>query len=671
LTTEKPCFYWIRDDRLFLWSTPSRIDNSDPILHDWPDSSPRKTTMSFLAELKRRNVIKATILYLVASWLILQVTDVLIPALTLPESALRLVTMLLILGFPLVLIFSWVFEMTPEGLKREKDIDRSQSIVAGTGRRINTLIVILLVAAIAVVAIDRLIPEQEIAGGYETGTDQAAADPDLAATTTGKAPQRSIAVLPFVNMSGDKENEFFSDGLSEEILNTLVGIDDLQVTARTSSFQFKGRNEDLRQVGALLSVANILEGSVRKSGDRARITAQLIRAEDGYHLWSQTYDRTLEDIFDVQTDIAESVARALDVVLDDEQRERMQRTGIRDVDAFVDFQKGQAAFWEAHEDGIDMDILAKSAGHFTAAIAREPGFASAYYLRSDFYTHSIMTSVALTEEDRQQLYAKLQSDIALASQHARSPAQRAAIDVDATLMSTDWRLLSSRFEQALESTGCPDANWVEVAQALGNRQKAFEFYKRTISCNPLNWYSYQSAAFAALWAGRPEAALEIARTARAVLVEANLVEDANSIDLSEVLALLALGRGDEAGQIAEQSRLDMRPTILAIVAAAQGHVDDSRAFREEALDQVIEGLNAYNKVTLFAIVGDREAANAAAAILDQYPGGSALLATAVHYCQCGAPFKLDATPNFRSHLEEAGIAWPPFSPIKFPAMQTQ
>ncbi|MGI9264198.1 MAG: hypothetical protein ACR2QU_04675, partial [Gammaproteobacteria bacterium] len=501
--------------------------------------------MSFFAELKRRNVIKVALLYLVASWLILQVTDVLIPALTLPESALRLVTLLLILGFPLVLIFSWVFEMTPAGLKREKDIDRSQSIVASTGHRINTLIVILLVAAIAVVVIDRLIPETttDSAPGLANQVIDESKSPTVGALN---APPRSIAVLPFVNMSGDEENEFFSDGLSEEILNTLVGIDGLQVTARTSSFQFKGRNEDLRQVGALLSVANILEGSVRKSGTKARITAQLIRAEDGYHLWSQTYDRTLEDTFDVQTDIAESVARALDVVLDDEQRERMQRTGIRDVDAFVAFQKGQATFFEAHEDGIDMDLLAESADYFTQAINREPGFARAYFLRSDFYGHTIMTSENLTEEDRQRLYLDLQSDIALASQNARSPAQSAMIDVDATLISTDWRLLPSRFEQALDSTGCPAANWVEVAQPLGNPQKALDFYQRAIACNPLSWYSYQSVAFAALWAGQPEKALETARTGRTVLVDANLVQDANSIDLSEVFALLALGRSDEA-----------------------------------------------------------------------------------------------------------------------------
>ena len=624
--------------------------------------------MSFFSELNRRNVIKVMMLYLVASWLILQVTDVLIPALALPESALRLVTLLLILGFPLVLIFSWIFEMTPGGLKREKDIDRSQSIVASTGHRINTLIVVLLVAAIAVVAIDRLIPETttDSAPGL---ADQVVDKPETLSISEPGAPPRSIAVLPFVNMSGDEENEFFSDGLSEEILNTLVGIDGLQVTARTSSFQFKGRNEDLRQVGALLSVANILEGSVRKSGDRARITAQLIRVADGYHLWSQTYDRTLEDTFEVQTDVAESVARALDVVLDDEQRERMQRTGIRDVDAFVDFQKGQATFWEAHEDGIDMVLLADSADYFTQAIAREPGFARAYYLRSDFYSHTIMTSESMSEEERQQLYADLQNDIALASQHARSPAQSAMIDVDATLISTDWRRLPAHFEQAMDSTGCPDANWVEVAQVLGNRQKALDFYQRAIACNPLNWYSYQSVAFAALWAGQPEKALKTARTARTVMVDANLVEDANSIDLSEVFALLALGRGDEARQIAEQSRLELRQTMLAIVAAAQGRLNDARAHREKALAQGVDGLLEYNKVTLFAIAGDRDAANAVAAVLDRYPAGPALLASSVHYCHCGAPWDLDVTPNFQARLEEAGIAWPPYSPITFPAMQ--
>jgi TolB-like protein len=633
-------------------------------------------TMSLFAELKRRNVIKATILYVVASWLLLQVTDVLIPALTLPESALRLVALLLILGFPLVVIFSWVYEMTPDGLKREEDVDRSATITRGTGRRINVLIVVLLVLAIVTVVIDRLIPETASVEKQATVADQTEtlATDKLARvepTTPGRPiPERSIAVLPFVNMSGDKENEYFADGLSEEILNTLVGIDDLQVTARTSSFQFKGKNEDLRDVGAMLGVANVLEGSVRRSGDRARITAQLIRAEDGYHLWSQTYDRTLEDTFKVQTDIAESVARALDVVLDDDQRQRMRDTGVRDVDAFVDYQKGRAAFFKAHEDGIDLEKMRESADYFTKAVVREPGLARAYYLRSDYQAHSIMAS-EISDARRAEFYAAYQNDIAMASRHAGNPAQRAAIEVDATLISTDWSLLDARFEQALDSAECPDTVWLEIVQAIGNRQKALEFYERAIACDPLNWYAHQSASAAALWAGQPELALEIARAGQRLLIDADLAQGASNVDLSEIFALLALDRGEEARHIAEQSLSPLRLTLLTVVAAAQLRLNDARAFREEELAGAVDGITAFNKLTLYAITGDRQTANTVAAELDRFPAGPMILAAIVRYCTCGAPFDLEATPNFKARLEEAGIPWPPFTAVEFPAMQSQ
>ncbi len=625
--------------------------------------------MSLFVELKRRNVIKVAVLYLVAAWLILQVTDILIPALTLPESALRLVTMLLILGFPLVLIFSWVFEMTPEGLKREKDIDRSQSITPETGRRINVLIVVLLIAAIGVVVVDRLIPEEAPPMTSTAHEAQPDATPPPA-TGAASAPANSIAVLPFVNMSGDQENEYFADGLSEEILNSLVGIGDLQVTARTSSFQFKGRNEDLRDVGAMLNVANILEGSVRRSGNRARITAQLIRTQDGYHLWSQNYDRTLEDTFEVQTDIAESVARAMDVVLDEDQRQRMRDSGIRNVDAFVDFQKGRQSFYEAHEGGIDLGLMKESADLFTAAVDKEPGLSDAYHLRSDYYMHAIMESADDDDDLRREYGAAYERDLELAGRYAETPHQRALIEVDATLWSRDWTLLDTQFERALESTGCAEGVWFEVVQTLGDRQEAFRYYRDAIACDPLNWLVYQSASMAAIWAGEPRAALEIVTDGRRVLEDAGLAQDASSLDMPESFALLALGRDEDAQRVAEDSTVDLRDTIFSFVAAAQGRLDDARTYRKKQMASGSSAMNAYNEIALHAIVGDRELANAAAARLDSFDTGSTLLATTVHFCHCGAPFDLGATPNFRARLEEAGVEWPPFAPIRFPAMQS-
>jgi TolB-like protein/Tfp pilus assembly protein PilF len=275
--------------------------------------------MTFYEELKRRNVVKVTVLYIVASWLILQIADVLSSLLPVPEWTGSLVFLFLALGFPLVLIFSWVYELTSEGLKRERDVDRSQSITHETGRKINIVIVVMLALAIATVVVDRLMPRQEPA--VETVVVEEADEPEpvdpsqLVAEKFAPAPDRSIAVLPFADMSPDKDQEYLSDGLSEELLNLLAKIPELRVASRTSAFSFKGKDVKIAEVAAELNVAHVLEGSVRKAGNRVRITAQLIDANSDVHLWSETWDRTLDDVFAIQDEIASNVVDELRVTL--------------------------------------------------------------------------------------------------------------------------------------------------------------------------------------------------------------------------------------------------------------------------------------------------------------------------------------------------------------------
>jgi TolB-like protein len=259
--------------------------------------------MAIFDELRRRNVFRVAAAYLVISWLLMQVADTLAPALHLPESVNSAVLFFLILGFPLALFFAWAFELTPEGLKREKDVEREHSITRLTGRKLDRFIIICLAAALGYFAYDRFVSPAPGRGETSESSPH-----DIVAS---KAPRQSIAVLPFVNMSGDPDNEYFSDGLSEEILNLLARIPDLKVIGRTSSFAFKGKNEDLRAIGEALDVVTVLEGSVRKSGDRVRITAQLIDVADGSHIWSDTYDRTMVDIFAIQDDVAGAIKEAL------------------------------------------------------------------------------------------------------------------------------------------------------------------------------------------------------------------------------------------------------------------------------------------------------------------------------------------------------------------------
>jgi TolB-like protein len=255
-------------------------------------------------ELKRRNVFKVGTAYVVLAWLLAQVTDVFLEPFGAPEWVIKTILLLLLIGFPVALLFAWAFELTPEGLKKEKDVDRSQSITHETGQKLNLAIIFILVLALGYFAIDKFVlePQRKVETAQQTGPPPAAPAP---------SSEKSIAVLPFVNMSDDASNEYFSDGISEEILNSLAKVKDLKVAGRTSSFAFKGQDQDLRQIGDALGVNHILEGSVRKAGAKVRITAQLIQVDDGFHLWSETYDRELTDVFAIQDEIANAILQQL------------------------------------------------------------------------------------------------------------------------------------------------------------------------------------------------------------------------------------------------------------------------------------------------------------------------------------------------------------------------
>jgi TolB-like protein/Tfp pilus assembly protein PilF len=258
---------------------------------------------NYLRELQRRNVFRAIAAYIVLGWILLQVSTTLEDALDLPDWFDAVVTALLVIGFPPILIFSWVYELTPDGLKKTSNVPDEQSIAHSTGRRLDYITVAGVVVLLVVILIDRLyVPEP---------ATEASPAVTQAVAAVSSSDDKSIAVLPFVAMTTSQEDEFFADGLSEELLNVLAKIEGLKVAGRTSAFYYKGKNEDLRVIADALGVAHILEGSVRRSGSQLRVTAQLIKADDGFHLWSDTYDRADGDTFVIQDEIASNVARAL------------------------------------------------------------------------------------------------------------------------------------------------------------------------------------------------------------------------------------------------------------------------------------------------------------------------------------------------------------------------
>ena len=260
---------------------------------------------SFFEELKRRNVFRVGVAYVVVAWLIIQVIETVSEPLALPEWTEAFFIVLLLAGLPVILIFSWAFELTPEGIKKTRDVAVEESVTDLTGKKLNYTIIAVLVMALGYFLWERQ-------GLVEQAEQSAATSAEEITQTQGAS---SVAVLPFVNMSADEEQEYFSDGISEELLNLLAKIPELRVPARTSSFQFKGQNLDISKVAEQLNVEHVLEGSVRKSGMRVRVTAQLIEAETGYHLWSDTYDRELDDIFAIQDEISAAIVAALSETL--------------------------------------------------------------------------------------------------------------------------------------------------------------------------------------------------------------------------------------------------------------------------------------------------------------------------------------------------------------------
>ena len=318
----------------------------------------------FLEELKRRNVFRVGVAYAIVSWLIIQIIETVSDPLGLPEWTEAFFIVLVLAGLPLVLIFAWAFELTPEGLRKTKEVDKSASLTRDTGKKLNYAIIAVLIMALAYSVWER----QGMVDRVETAA--------VAANDAGEIVQTegaSVAVLPFVNMSADPEQEYFSDGISEELLNLLAKIPELRVPARTSSFQFKGQNLDIADVAEKLNVAHVLEGSVRRADVRVRVTAQLIEADTGYHLWSETYDRELTDIFAIQDEISASIVAALSETLGLSATKIPHVKTAANPDAYNAYLLGQHLVNKRTKIDIESAIV-----NFERAVELDPDYAPAH-----------------------------------------------------------------------------------------------------------------------------------------------------------------------------------------------------------------------------------------------------------------------------------------------------
>ena len=590
-------------------------------------------------ELKRRNVFRVGIAYVIAAWLILQVVDLVLDAMPAPDWVMQVFLLGTAVGFPLALLFAWAFEMTPEGVKREKDVDRSQSITQQTGRKLDYVIIAVLISAVAILLVDKFVLQDETTGDAVT--------------------DKSVAVLPFVAMSSGPDDEYFADGLTEEILNSLAQLPDLLVSARTSAFYFKGQDIPVGEIALKLGVAHIVEGSVRRDGEQLRVTAQLVRASDGFHLWSDTYDRSSASSFAVQSDIAEKVASSLNVVLDEEQRESMREIGLRDPEAFVAFQKGLEIFRLAHGNTDRLAMMVRANTYFDRALQLAPDLSTAYEYHADYYAHVIIDSgindvtTATIEEARR----RLKQDFENAIHHALTEAQRLSLAFDLAFLLGDWNRLPSMFGELVGGTHCERPSWLDVyGFAFQLAKDSIPLLQKALACDPMNWSYWTTLIQAHVWAGDVEKAIEVAR---------NGLNTGFHVRLKEALAiaLIAAGRFDDAerfidSEFREDRRLFNYRTRLA---SARGDAEEAERMLGAYAAKVED-----TDLDMIALAGDRELANEIAHRIDAQPYGYLRLMTVVMTCYCGAPFDLEATPDFARRLEEAELPWPPNSPIDWP-----
>lgn len=504
--------------------------------------------MSFFAELKRRNVFRVAIGYVITAWLLLQVVDLVLDNIHAPDWVMQVFMLALAIGFPLAVFFAWAFELTPEGVKRESQVDRSKSITTQTGRKLDRHIMIAMALALAYFAYDKFLsPAQDstpatTANVSETAENRAAAESSPAPA----ADEKSVAVLPFLNMSDDAENEYFSDGISEELLNVLVRVKGLRVPSRTSSFTFKGSNKKLAEIGKELQVDHILEGSVRKSGNRIRVTAQLIDVNTDTHLWSETYTRQLDDIFAVQDEIAQSIASALKVTLTGKDQAPIQSRSTDSVEAYNKYLLGRH-LWNQRTPAS----LLASVEPLQEAIALDPRYgrawealADAYVLIPEYRSGSIQEyiplahtaidrALAIDPESARALttsaYIKFMYDYDLES--ARSEFMR-AIDID-----PDYATARQWYGELLAAEGDLDAaleqlKLARMADPLAHimphdmgwflmwtdrSDEAYRYFQESIELNPNFQNSYRNLALLQMRDGHFDPARENIRKGYSIM----------------------------------------------------------------------------------------------------------------------------------------------------------
>jgi TolB-like protein/Tfp pilus assembly protein PilF len=550
--------------------------------------------LSLFNELKRRNVFKVAVAYIIVGWLIMQVGDTLGPALLLPEWINSALAFFIILGFPLAMFFAWAFEMTPEGIKKEQDVDRSESISHVTSHKLNNAIIGLLVLALGYFAFDKFVLDPARDAELVEAAQQSSQEPEPASEEKSSGPDdKSIAVLPFVNMSDDASNEFFSDGITEELLNLLAKIPELRVTSRSSAFAFKGQNIHIPTVAEKLNVKHVLEGSVRKAGNRVRITAQLIEAGSDVHMWSETYDRELNDVFAIQDEIAQEVVTVLQIQLLGE----VPVAAETDSEAYTLYLQGKHFY--TLTDRINTQA---STDAFRKALEIDPGYAPAWVgLSRTQRSRANWGQIDLTEgtqEARQAVLKALELDDTLASAWAMLARIQWVYD-------WDWDRASGTSKTALQY-GPNDADALEVAaqiaRTLGQFDSALKYAQKAVELDPLNPFMLRSLALVHWLREEHLLSQQVFEQIRA------LYPDRPGSNSSVALAMIGQDRWEEAlATLQSEKAPPLKNLSSAFALHGLGKHEEARNALQYVIDNDSDWL-AYQVAETYAYMGDTNAA---------------------------------------------------------------
>lgn len=606
--------------------------------------------MSLFAELKRRKVFRVAVVYAATAFVLLQAADLLATGLRLPEWAFPFVTVLLILGFPVAVVLGWVLEVTPGGVRRtvassthgapaEPDSGVRAPSVLGRGTAIVTAALVLVGIGLGAGWLVRPL-SQPAGGAADTGSAEAIAE------------ARSLAVLPFTDLSEAGDQKWFADGLAEEILNSLARVPELSVVGRNSSFMFTANGTDDRHIAERLGVAHLVKGSVRRVGDRLRVSAQLVRSDDGVQLWSEAYDREAADLLDVQRDVAEKVAAALDVLLDDDRRARMFAAGTRNVEAFEAYLRGREIFMAAHAQTPEATLIEANVW-LGRALELDPGFARAALLHADRWAHVLMDGPddwVGRDVTQDTALAFLHRDFERAARAAPDEFGRAVAEINRGLFSPTWHRLPALVEALRRHAGggvppLDDAWGKMVLTMLGELELARDLAERVVRSDPLESTAWSALIDLELSAGNLE-------RARALLAEARRsAGDHPWLRQSEAVLLMLAGERE-----ALLSLLDEDGAIGVTALAAAIRSDTAAALARAAAIEAYSEWPQSGLLQIYHQLGDRQRARDLVRRIDALPAGPAILTRLIvlHDARF-LTFDLADAPNFSARLREAGV----------------